>query len=68
MTDTDKLNAVIADRGIKKVHIAKALNITPATLSRKLGNKSEFMSSQIDAICKLLNIDEAARSDIFFAT
>ena len=67
MTNTVLLEAIIADRGLKKGYIAKAIGITPETLIRKIKNVSEFKASEIDKLCQLLAIhDLKEREAVFF--
>ena len=67
MTNTSLLKDRIKRSGYKISHLAKCLGITEHTLSRKINNKNEFQGAQIDALCKLLDIDTAERMAIFFA-
>lgn len=68
MTNTSLLELRIQKSGLKKSYIAKALNITPKTLANKIGNRCEFKASEIDALCKLLGINDPAEKEaIFFA-
>lgn len=68
MTNTVLLEAIIADRGLKKSYIAKTLDITPETLIRKIKNVSEFKASEINKLCQLLAIqDLKEREAVFFA-
>ena len=46
--------------------IAEALNIDPATLSQKLGNKSDFKIKEVQTIQKLLNLTKKDTESIFF--
>lgn len=67
MTNTALLEAIIADRGLKKNYIAKVIGITPETLIRKIKNVSEFKASEIDKLCQLLAIDDhKEREAVFF--
>ena len=68
MTDTERLQEIIADRGLKKNYIAKMLGITAETLSRKIRNKADFTSREIKELCTLLGIDTLEEKEaIFFA-
>lgn len=46
--------------------IAEALSINPATLSQKLGNKSDFTIKEVQTIRKLLNLTQKETESIFF--
>ena len=67
MTNTALLEEYIEKSGYKKSFIAKALGITAYALALKIGNKNEFKASEIDILCKLLNIGVRDRMRIFFA-
>lgn len=67
MTNTTLLNDYIAKSGYKKAFLAEALGITSYALSMKINNKSEFKGSEMDILCKLLNINVRNRMRIFFA-
>ena len=67
MTNTALLEAIIADRGLKKNYIAKILGVAPETLIRKIKNASEFKASEIDKLCQVLAIDDPKmREAVFF--
>lgn len=68
MTNTQALETIIRESGLKKSYIADALNITGYALAKKIRNESEFKASEIDKLCQILKIvdfDEVKR--IFFA-
>ena len=67
MTNTILLEEYILKSGYKKSFIAKALGITAYALALKINNKSEFKATEIDILCKLLNIGIEDRMRIFFA-
>ena len=67
MTDTVMLEKVISDSGIKKGHLAMLVGINSYTLAMKINNEREFKASEIDTLCKILNIDVNNRMRIFFA-
>lgn len=69
MTDTEKLRAIIAQKGFKHSFIARSLGIGTAALTNKIVNRSDFKASEIDALCKLLGIDNLEEKEsIFFVT
>lgn len=43
-------------RGVTQEQVAKALNVNPATVNRKLKGESEFTSSEMYAICELIPV------------
>lgn len=67
MTNTPLLEKYIDESGYKRSYIAKSLGINSYTLAMKINNSSEFRASEIETLCKLLNIDVAERMSIFFA-
>lgn len=66
MTNTQLLNQIINNKGIKKTYIAKKMGIARQTLSLKLNGKRGFNQYEIKDICDLLDIDCAQRDVIFF--
>lgn len=67
MTDSQILKDTIEKSGLKKGQIAKVMGINPYTLALKINNEREFKASEIDALCRLLNINVDQRMAIFFA-
>ena len=67
MTNTTLLEDYIKRSGYKKMFLAKALGISRYSFLLKCGNKSEFRASEIETLCKLLNISVKDRMAIFFA-
>lgn len=67
MTNTALLEEYIEKSGYKRSFIAKKLGITAYALALKINNNSEFKATEIDIICKLLNIGISDRMAIFFA-
>ncbi len=67
MTNTTLLEEYIKKSGYKKNHIIKALSISRYGFTLKCNNKAEFKASEIDILCKLLNINVKDRMAIFFA-
>lgn len=67
MTNSEMLNGIIKDSGLKKGYIAEQLGITMYSLSMKIENKREFKASEIAKLCTLLRIDSLEqRQTIFF--
>ena len=67
MTNVQLLVKYIEKSGLKRSHIAKQIGISAYSLSLKINNSSEFKASEIDALCKLLDINIEERMAIFFA-
>lgn len=68
MTDTAKLQKYMDDSGLKQAFIAKSIGLSSYGFARKRDNLNEFTAKEIDALCKLLNINSLReRSAVFFA-
>ena len=67
MTNTLLLEEYIKKSGLKKSHIIKVLGVSRYGFSLKCSNKVEFKASEIEALCKLLDISIRDRMAIFFA-
>lgn len=68
MTDTTLLQKYIDDSGLRMAFIAEKLGLSRYGFARKRDNKSQFLPSEIDALCGLLNIDTLEeRFAVFFA-
>lgn len=58
-----KLKAIIAENGLSQAQVAKAINLTPATLSRKINGKLIFDEIEMIEICNFFKTDV---TEIFF--
>ena len=68
MTDTALLQQYIDKSGLKQAYIAEQLHLSSYGFARKRDNLSEFLPSEIDVLCRLLNIQSLEdRFRIFFA-
>ena len=68
MTNTQMLIEKILNSGLKKAKIAEMVGITRYSLLRKIKNQSKFKSSEIQLLCKILEIcDLDEKVAIFFA-
>ena len=68
MTDTKELERIIEESGLKKSYIAKALNLSRAGLWSKINNKSDFNTTEIEILCRILKITKLTdRHRIFFS-
>ena len=67
MTNTNLLEEYIKKSGYKKSHIISVLGLSRYGFILKCNNKAEFKASEIDTLCKLLNISVKDRMAIFFA-
>ena len=60
-----KLKEIINEKGFKFDFIAKKLNITSETFSRKMNGKNEFKISEVKTLNELLNLNELEYKNIF---
>lgn len=67
MTDTAKLEKLIAESGIKKVYIAQQMGISCATLYNYINNRAELRQSHIETLSEILGLDGNQKLAIFFA-
>lgn len=69
MTNTEMLNQLIRERGLKKVYLAEKVGLSPAGFHNCVTNRAEFRASQIQTLCDLLGVDDPAqRVALFFDT
>ena len=67
MTNTALLEGLIKRSGYKYSFIAEKVGISYQALRNKLNNKTEFLPTEIEALCAILNItDLKQKNDIFF--
>lgn len=68
MTDSKAVKKIISEKGLKLQYIAKMLGITRYALSLKINNENEFKTSEVTAMCELLEIDDLKEKErLFFA-
>lgn len=68
MTNTNELERIIKDSGLKKCYIAKAIGLSRHSLKNKIENRSPFTSTEISGLCELLKITSLKEKErIFFA-
>lgn len=68
MTNSEKLREKIKSRGLKLKYIAECLRISPYTLQLKIDNEREFKTSEVDALCDVLEMSSLReKEEIFFA-
>ena len=58
MTNTLKLRALILEKGYTQEQLAELLNVTSATLNYKINNRREFKASEIQALTRILDIQD----------
>lgn len=64
MTDTNRLKAKIIESGLTQAKVAKMLGISCQSLSYKINNRVDFKATEINRLCKILNISD--KDDYFF--
>lgn len=68
MTNSEMLEKVIRESGIKRSAILKATGIKAySTLRDKIWNRTEFTASEIQKLCEILGLSNEQREAIFFA-
>lgn len=67
MTNVTLLRAKITESGLKLLYIAEQLGMTPQGLSVKLKDGTDWKSSQIVVMKKLLNLTDDEVNRIFLA-
>ncbi len=67
MTNTQELIAIIDAKGLKRSYIAQQMGISTYALALKMRNDNEFLASEIDKLCEILDIKSLTkRQSIFF--
>lgn len=68
MTNSEMLESIIRESGIKRSAILKATGIKAySTLRDKIWNRTEFTASEILRLCEILHLSNDQREAIFFA-
>ena len=68
MTDSAALRGLIAERGLKLKYVAESLGLSQYGFQLKLDNKREFKTSEVSALCEILQIESLKEKErIFFA-
>ncbi len=67
MTDTRKLKAMMALKGITGYDLAERIGISRASFSYKMNNLREFRAKEIQAISEILRLSLEDKEQIFFA-
>jgi DNA-binding phage protein len=67
VTDSEALNKVIENSGLKLTFIARALKLSREGFYKKLNNQTEFKASEIVKMQEILNLSNEQRDKIFFA-
>ena len=67
MINTEILNKIINESGLKRSYIAKEIGLSPYGLAKKINGITEFKASEISELCKILHIVGLKNRDkIFF--
>ena len=67
MTNTELLRKLISNKGLKMKFVADYLGLSAYGFQLKLENKQEFKTSEVSALCELLDIRSLKeKEDIFF--
>lgn len=66
MTDSDALKKLIKSRGLKLKYVADYLGLTSYGFALKLNNKQEFKTSEVAALCELLEIKSLKEKEALF--
>lgn len=68
MTDSEALRELIESKGLKMKFVADYLGLSPYGFQLKMNNKQEFKTSEVAALCELLDINSLmTKEEIFFA-
>lgn len=67
MVNSIKLNKFIKKSGLKRIYIAKKLNISAMALRNKINNITEFKPSEIIMLKTMLSLSNEDIQEIFFA-
>lgn len=67
MVNTERLEKIISDSGLKKKFIASKVGISPWCLTQKIRNNTEFLASEINILCRILCISKKQKEEIFFS-
>ena len=68
LTDSEALRKLIESRGLKMKYVADYLGLSAYGLQLKVDNRQEFKTSEVAALCELLEINSLmTKEKIFFA-
>lgn len=67
MVDTQRLEEIIASKGVKKTYLASQMGISVQSLRLKLNNRYDMTLSEVNKMCKELGITSLREKEkIFF--
>ena len=68
MTNSRILRSLIESKGLKMKYVANCLGLSPYGFQLKVDNKQEFKTSEVSALCELLDIKSLeTKENIFFS-
>ena len=67
MINTDLLNEVIDQSGLKRTAIARKMSLSDKGLKLKIDGVNEFKGSEIQKLRMILNLTDQERERIFFS-
>lgn len=67
MLNTQLLDARIEQSGLKVGHIVETLGLSRNGFDKKRKGKTPFRTAEIYVLCDLLKLNDADKTDIFFA-
>lgn len=68
LTNSEALRTLIKSKGLKMQYVAEYLGLSSYGFQLKVDNKQEFKTSEVSALCDLLDIGELSKKErIFFA-
>lgn len=68
MNDTKAIKDLIGRKGLKMKYVAEYLGLSPYGFQLKIENKQEFKTSEVAALCELLEIKSLEEKEsLFFA-
>ena len=67
MTDSEKLKAIIAERGYELRNVAELMDLSAKELQLRVDKRKEVRSGEVAALCEILDISSVEeKRDIFF--
>lgn len=67
MFDRKKFRGKVISEGYTLAEVAEKLQISPATLNRKMSGVSDFTRIELQRLRNILSMSDAEMNDIFFA-
>lgn len=67
MVNSNKLKGKMRELQITQLDVAKALSISPPTVSQKLNNVRDFNLEEAEKLSNMLHIETGEFGDYFFA-